>query len=169
LKKVILTLMVFALAIGMLACQTDNGNTTTPPDNNLEGSLESILESIYQNADVGESFRNFIEEGLYTTEITEDRVDYYLGKDDIEYKEGIASEPIMSPGAYSLCLVRVKDGADIEQIKTDIAENVDPMKWICVGVDPSNIIVDNIGDVVFLLMSDQETQTLYNAFLALAD
>ncbi|NLE89514.1 MAG: hypothetical protein GX602_01040, partial [Dehalococcoidales bacterium] len=111
---------------------------------------------------------NFIEEGLYTAEITEDRVAYYLGKDDIQFKEGIASEPIMSPGAYSLCLVRVKDGADIEQIKTDIKENVDPMKWICTGVDPSNVIVDNIGDVVFLLMSDQETQTLYNAFLALA-
>ncbi|MDD3265475.1 MAG: hypothetical protein PHH02_06125 [Dehalococcoidales bacterium] len=168
-KKVILALMVFTLSISMLACQTENGSTTTPPDNNLEGSLESILESIYQNADVDESFRDFIDEGLYTTEITTDRVGYFLGKEGIEYEEGIASEPVMSTSAYSLCLIRVKDGADIEQIKNDIAENVDPMKWICVGVDPSNIIVDNIGDVVFLLMSDFQTQALYDSFLALAD
>jgi len=162
--------MVMALGIGLLACQTDDSNTTTPPDNTLEGSLESILESIYQNTDVDdESFQSFVEEGLYTTEITQDRTGYFLGKDDIEFKEGIASEPVMSTSAYSLCLIRVNDGADLEQIKNDIAENVDPMKWICVGVDPSNIIVDNIGDVVFLLMSDYHTQELYDAFLALAD
>lgn len=31
----------------------------------------------------------------------------------------------MSSSAYSLCLIRVKEGADIEKIKTDIKENVD--------------------------------------------
>jgi hypothetical protein len=73
----------------------------------------------------------------------------------------------MSTSAYSLCLVRVKDGADIEKMKTDIKDNVDPMKWICVGVDPQNVIVDNIGDVIFLLMSNFETQELYDSFLSL--
>jgi hypothetical protein len=166
LKKLLLSLMVLTLTVGTLACQPDSGKTTTP-DNNLEGSLESLLERIYQDTNLDESFREYTKTGLYTTEIPTDRVAYYLGKEDIEFEEGIASEPIMSPGAYSLCLIRVKEGANIAQIKKDIAENVNPMKWICVGVDPSNVIVDSIGDVVFLLMSNQETQNLHNAFLAL--
>ena len=122
-------IFLFFLFIGTLACQPDSGKTTTP-DNNLEGSLESLLERIYQDTNLDESFREYTKTGLYTTEIPTDRVAYYLGKEDIEFEEGIASEPIMSPGAYSLCLIRVKEGTNIAQNKKDIAENVDPMKWI---------------------------------------
>jgi hypothetical protein len=154
------------MCLGAFACQTDDPNN---PGVNLEGSLEDILESIYNNADVDESFKEFIAEGLYTTPITQDRVGYFLGKDDIEFEQAIASEPVMSTSAYSLCLVRVRQGADIEQIKRDIKDNVDPMKWICVGVDPGNIVVDNIGDVVFLLMTNYEKDALHNAFLSLQD
>jgi hypothetical protein len=73
----------------------------------------------------------------------------------------------MMPSAYSLCLVRVKEGADVEKIKAEIKENVDPMKWVCVGVDPANIIVDNIGDIIVLIMSDSHAQELHLAFRAL--
>ena len=144
--------------------------TTTPaPNGNLEGSLEDILADIYENAEVSESFREFIDTGLQTTEITAENVVYFLGKDDIEFEAAIASEAIMSPSAYSLCLVRVAEDADIEQIKLDIKENVDPFKWVCVGVDPDNIIVDNIGNVIILIMSDYEGEALHNSFQALAD
>lgn len=163
-KKLALLLCALLLCFGMAACQTDNGNGNPV---NLEGTLEEILEEIYEKAELSESFREYIENGLYTTEITSENVSYYLGKDGLEFEAAIASEPVMMPSAYSLCLVRVKDGTDIEKIKTDIKDNVDPMKWICVGVDPQNIIVDNIGDVIFLLMSDNETQALYDSFLAL--
>ena len=150
----------------MAACQTGNGNNNGE-QKNLSGTLEEILGQIYEGADVSESFKDFIESGLYTTEIPSDRVAYYLGKEDLEFKEAIASEGMISTTAYSLCLVRVKEGADIEQMKTDIKENVNPRKWICVGVDPQNVIVDNIGDVIFLLMSNNETQELYDSFLSL--
>jgi hypothetical protein len=43
------------------------------------------------------------------------------------------------------------------------------MKWVCVGVDPDNVIVDSIGDVVILIMSDDNAQALHQAFLALQD
>jgi hypothetical protein len=154
------------LTLHLLRLPTDNGNGNGD-QGNLEGTLEEILEKIYENADVDESFKNFVEEGLYTTEITSENVSYFLGKDGLEFEAAIASEPVMMPSAYSLCLVRVKDGADIEKMKTDIKDNVDPMKWICVGVDPQNVIVDNIGDVIFLLMSNFETQELYDSFLSL--
>jgi len=34
-------------------------------------------------------------------------------------------------------------------------------------VDPENIIVDNIGNVIIIIMSDYEGKALHEAFLAL--
>ena len=41
------------------------------------------------------------------------------------------------------------------------------MKWICVGVDPKNVFVENIDDVIMLVMSDDQGQALRDAFLGL--
>lgn len=146
--------------------QTDDqtGNQGT---GNLEGSLEEIMDKIYETANVDANFKEYIKTGLMKEEVTAERAEYHLGKADIEFEEALASEPMMQPGAYSLVLVRVKEGADVEKIKTDIKENVDPMKWVCVGVQEENVIVDSIGDIIFLVMSDDQAKPLHEAFLAL--
>ncbi|MFA5629285.1 MAG: hypothetical protein WC958_03415 [Dehalococcoidales bacterium] len=161
-KKLVLLLLGLVLCIGTVGC--DNGNNNR---GNLEGNLEDILANIYENAKVDESFKEFVENGLYTTEITSENVGYFLGKEGLEFESGIASEPMISISAYSLCLVRVKDGTDIAKMKQEIKENADPRKWICVGVDPQNVIVDNVGDVIILLMSNYELEALHNSFLSL--
>lgn len=164
-KKLSLILLTLVIVIGITACQS-NGVDKPIEKNNLEGNLDSILDKIYETADLSNSMKDFIKDGLFNTEVTEENVSYYFGK-EIEFKEAIASEPMINASAYSLCLVRVKDGADIEKIKTDIKENVDPRKWICVGVEPENVIVDNIGDVVILIMSNEGADALHDAFLQL--
>lgn len=173
-KKLSLVLLTLILVISFTACQSkdaDKNPTDSKPieNKNLEGDLQSILDKIYETADVDDSFKDYIESGLQTTEITAENADYYLGKEEIEFESAIASEPIMSSSAYSLCLVRVKEGADIEKIKADIKENADPRKWICVGVDPNNVIVDNVGDVVVLIMNDDVGNALHDAFLQLKE
>lgn len=145
---------------------SDEGGNSSENGNIIEGSLEDILAKIYATAEVDDYFKEYAESGLLTNEITEERSSYYFGT-DIEFEEAIASEPMMSTSAYSLCLLRAKDGADIEQIKKDIKENADPMKWICVGVDPKNVFVENIDDVIMLVMSDDQGQALRDAFLGL--
>ncbi len=167
-KKIHLILLTLIMVISFTACQSNDVDTNPIEHNNLEGSLESILDKVYEKAEVSDSMKDFIKEGLQTTEITAENAGYFFGK-EIEFKEAIASEPIMSTSAYSLCLVRVKEGADIEQIKTEIKENVDPMKWVCVGVDPNNVIVDSIGDVVVLIMSNDAASALHDAFLQLKE
>ena len=132
-----------------------------------ENSLEGMLDRIYQTADLSAQFGEFIATGLLVTPITSENAGYHLGKEDIAFESAIASEPMMSTSAYSLCLIRVEEGTDIETVKTEIRDNVDPRKWICVGVDPDNVIVDSVGDVIILIMSDNEGEALHRAFLAL--
>lgn len=168
-KKLYLIILALVLVFSFTACQSKDVDTNPVENNNLEGDLESILDKIYETADVDDSFKDYVKDGLQITEITAENVKYYLGKEDIEFETAIASEPLINVHAYSLCLVRVKEGADIEKIKSDIKENADPRKWICVGVDPNNVIVDNVGDVVILIMSDEEGSALHDAFLQLKE
>ncbi len=167
-KKRILLMVAIAAVLSFTACKsTDANETGGRKTNNLEGSLEEIMAKIYETAEVDANFKEYAKSGLYNDEVTAEKAEYYLGKADIEFETALASEPMIQPGAYSLVLVRVKEGADVEKIKTDIKENVNPMKWICVGVQEENIIVDSIGDVVFLVMSDDQAKPLHDAFLAL--
>jgi len=170
-KRLLVLLMTCIMIFSIAACTGSNsnptGNNNGGKGKNLEGSLETILDKIYDTAQVDNNFKDFIKNGLMTTPINPDNIKYHLGLEELDFVEAIASEPMIQPGAYSLCLVRVKEGADIEKIKADIKENVDPRKWVCVGVDPKNVIVDSIGDVIFLVMSNDQAQPLHEAFTAL--
>ncbi len=168
-KKLHLIILTLVLVFSFTGCQSKGADTSPVENKNLEGDLESILDKIYETADVDDSFKDYVKDGMQTTEITTENVKYYLGKEGIEFEEAIASEPLINVHAYSLCLVRVKEGADVEKIKSDIKENADPNKWICVGVDPNNVIVDNVGDVVILIMSDEDGSALHDAFLQLKE
>lgn len=157
-KKLLFLVVALAMAFGVSAC--------AKKEKNLEGSLEDILDKIYENGEYPDSFKENTIPNLIVIEINSENVTRFLGT-EIDFEEAIASESNWSTSAYSVCLVRVKEGVDIEKAKADILENVDPWKWICVGVDKDKVIVDNIGDVIILIMSNNQGEAIHNAFLAL--
>ncbi len=145
LRKIALVVMIFCVSILMTGC----GNQ------NVEGTLEELMTKVYE--EIPEENRPMMLENI---EVTDDNVEYYLGSSDIEYSEALASEPGISSIAHSVVLVRVKDGADVENVMTTIKENVNPRKWLCVGVEEDDVIVKNKGDLVILIMvEDEETRT----------
>lgn len=85
-------------------------------------------------------------------EITKENSGYYLGIENMEFEEAIASEPMMGSIAHSICLVKVKDGTDIEKTMAEIKEKVDPRKWICVGIPREEVIVKNKGNIILLVI-----------------
>ncbi|HHX74728.1 MAG: DUF4358 domain-containing protein [Firmicutes bacterium] len=162
-KKLVVVSLVLICVLALGGCRKQDSQA-----GRLEESLEDILAHIYANAELDDFFREYLKTGVETVEINSENCSYHLGT-EIDFAEAIASVPLMMPSAYELCLVRAKEGADIEALKESIEENVDPQKWVCVGVDPENIIVDNIDDVIILIMSDEQGKALHDAFLALAE
>lgn len=80
----------------------------------------------------------------------------FIGADaeKIGVTSAVVCEPMMSSKAHSVAVIKLKDGADVEGAKKAIKENVNPAKWICVRVHPSNVRVENIGNVILLAMDD---------------
>ena len=104
---------------------------------------------------------------LAQTELNDENVEYFLGTSDIDYKEGLASEPMMSSIAHSVVLVRMNEGADIEAAKTKIKESVNPRKWICVEVSEDDVIVDSRGDMIILIMVNDYSKDFEKSFESL--
>jgi len=124
---------------------------------NLEGSLEDIMNDLnnYVYEGVADDQKPMLGNINVSTDM-QDNIEYYIGTKDIEYEEILASEPMMGSIAYSVVLVRMKDGADIESAKQKILDTVDPRKWICVEVPKEDVIVKNRGNLIILIMVENK-------------
>ena len=92
-----------------------------------------------------------------TEEDLKNQIIYTIGTDEIDYKEIYESRPKIGSIAYSVVLVRMEEGADVEAAKEKILETVNPRKWYCVGIEKEEVIVKNKGDLIILIMVENET------------
>ena len=138
-KKIItLTLLVITSLVILSGCQKEE---------NIELSMNEVVDKLY----VG------LEDNMPTvgsTEITKDNMKSYIGIDNLDIKEGVASEALIGSIAHSVVVLRVNDKVDVEKAKNDIKENANPRKWVC--VEAEKVIVKSKGDVIILIMSNNE-------------
>lgn len=118
---------------------------------NVEGTLEEIMTKVYSN--VADDEKPMM---LGNMEVNDENIEGFLGTKDIKYKEILASESMVGAIAHSVVLVRVAEDGNVEEIKKEIEENVDPRKWICVGVEPENVIIKNKGDLIIVIIVEDE-------------
>ncbi|MBE6148583.1 MAG: hypothetical protein E7167_03740 [Firmicutes bacterium] len=118
---------------------------------NVEGTLEEIMTKVY--AEVPEDQRPM---GLTNMKVTEENVEGFLGSADIKYAEALASESMVGSIAHSVVLLRTEEGADVEKVKEQISENVNPRKWICVGVEKEDVIIKNKGNLIIVVIVENE-------------
>lgn len=144
-KKVFLSFMcLLSVALLLSGCGKKSKN--------LDMKLEDVIDKVYEGIGTDEM------PSVITTKVTSDNVTYYLGTDKVDYKEAYASEPMMSSIAYSVVVVKLNEGADVEEAKKLIKDNINPRKWFC--VDAEIVTVDNIGDTVILIMMDELNEEL---------
>jgi len=153
-KKILVTLLIVAAMFSVYGCTAANTQVADPFK---EASLEDILNGLYEGLSDDMPV-------LMQTEITSENAEWYLGTNEIDFQEGIASEPMMNAIAHSVCVLRMKEGADVEAAKNLISDKVNPDKWICVGVEKSNVIVDSAGSVIVLIMSNENAADIQANF-----
>lgn len=173
-KKILAILLAASMLLAFAACsgngETTDGTTaaetTSAPTASLSGTLEEIADKVYENT------KDFEISMMPATEIDladADVVNYYLGvasADSIE--RAVYSEPMIGSIAYSMCLVKVKDGADKEALKQEILNGVNYRKWVCVAAE--KILVADCGDVIMMVMSSESNvENIYNAFSAICE
>ena len=146
-KKILIILLLGTITLFMSGCGVKN----------VEGSLEDIMTKVY-----GDIPSNQLPMMLSNIEITSENQEYYLGTNDITYKEALASESMVGSIAHSVVLILLNDSSDAEKVVSKLKESVNPRKWVCVGVE--EVKVENIGDLVIVIMNDTHKDTLSENF-----
>ena len=117
-------------------------------EENIEGSLEEIMDKLYEGISEDE-----LPMGLSNIEITSENVEGYLGTSDIEFESALASESMVGSIAHSIILVRAKENQDIEALKKQIEDSINPNKWVCLTAE--NVVVKNKGDLILVIMTNE--------------
>ena len=130
------------------------------PQDKVEGELADLMTKLYANIPEDELPM------LANTEVSADNVEYFLGTADVQYTEGLASEPMMSSIAHSVVLIRVPEDANVEEVKEKIENSANPRKWIC--VEAEDVEVESKGNLIILIMSSEKnTEKIENSFKGL--
>lgn len=160
-KKLSIFLMIITSLFLVTGCGSKKEeNKNDEPANkteNVEGALEDLMTKVYE--DIPEEERPMM---LMNTEVNEENVEYYLGTTEIEYEEALASESGVGSIPHSVVLVRVKENANVEEIKKTIKDSVNPRKWIC--VEAEEVVVESRGDLIILIMASSNVDKLQDGF-----
>jgi len=121
----------------------------------VDSDLLDIAALLYTDSEIRTNY-------LYASEINEDNISYFLGVDSLDFAQAIAVEPMMTSSAHSICVIRMNKASDASKAADAIKENVNPRKWVCVGVEPEHVHTLCVDDLVILIMDNNDTLFLEN-------
>lgn len=134
----------------------DDGEDATEPEEGEEGGDVMMAETAVLLDQLSTVVPMQFPLGVMTIDHTDlEALEAYTG---LKANDGIVEmsvmEPLMGSMAYSVVLVKLDGTADAEAMATNIKDNVNPRKWICVEADDLNAAV--VGDYVIFAMLDDE-------------
>ena len=118
---------------------------TEAPKTETKADLVAIMNKLYDGLTQGEDCPM-----VGQMEIDGESSAYYVGIENLQCKQALASEAMIGAIAHSLVLIEVEDGTDIAALKAEIRENINPRKWVCVGVERDEVVIENVGNIVFV-------------------
>lgn len=161
-KKTILYAVAIALLVlifGIFIKLNSNKQVSTI---NSASDMKKMLKTIYSNAKTDLPSLSTEKVDLSNADI----VTSYTGlktANDIDLL--VVSEPLINAQAYLVAVIKVKDNVDVEKVKTEIYDNIDMRRWICVSAE--KLYITNNGNVIFLVMADENwAKPVYDEFKA---
>lgn len=155
-------ILVVAILVVVLV-RNAKANSSTLNINNAQ-DLSSLVDKIYKG--VKTEMPSVQTEKIDVTDA--DMVKAFTGLDngnDIDAL--VVSEPLMSSQAYSLVLVKVKEGVNANSLAKTMNENINIRKWICVSAE--KVYTTTSGNIICLVMSNADVaKDVYDNFKTLA-
>lgn len=156
---VISIILVIAIICGVLYMNKNKDTQNSENNNQIKSEIELNTTEDLQNL-ITKTYENITIElpRLNTTVVDindSNALKYNTGLDNNDGIETVVvSEPLMSSQAYSLVLVKVKEGTDVNSIKQKMFDNINTRKWVCVEAD--KVYATDSQDVVCLVMASEE-------------
>lgn len=160
---IIIAVAVIAIAVGAFFMLKGENNTPVIPIATEEEVLQ-VATDVYAKIDMNQM-------PMLDTQVLDlsdaEMVKMYTGLSDASKVDFVVlSQPMMGSMAYSMLLVKVKEGQNVDSIKQEMVDNIDVRRWICVAAE--KVVATNHSDLICLVMADEErTNTVYNAFCEL--
>lgn len=163
-KIVIAIIVAIVIIMGVNLFRNSSPKQESNLNINNNDDLVSLINQIYEGVTI--EMPELQTQALDVTDAN--MVKTFTGLDSTENIENlVVSEPLMSSQAYSLVLVKVKDGANINDMAKAMNENIDVRKWICVSAE--KVYTATSGNVICLVMTNADTaKVVYDSFRAIA-
>ena len=163
-KIVIAIIVAIVIIMGVNLFRNSSPKQKSNLNINNNDDLVSLINQIYEGVTI--EMPKLQTQALDVTDAN--MVKTFTGLDSTENIENlVVSEPLMSSQAYSLVLVKVKDGANINDMAKSMNENIDVRKWICVSAE--KVYTATSGNVICLVMTNADTaKAVYDSFKAIA-
>lgn len=147
--------LVIAIIVGAVYAIYHNQPKTYTQIVSSTDDMQNMINTIYEG----------VEEELPPTLNTQvvdisnvDILKSYTGLSSNENIDAVVvSEPMIGSQAYSLVLVKVKDGQDANAIAKEMSENIDTRKWIC--VEAEKLYATSQDNLAVLIMASNEWAT----------
>lgn len=129
------------------------------PEAPAVSGLQATVDAIYEKYPVP-----FMAGTIPAEMINADSYTYYTGlADDSKVADLLVSESMIGAQAYSLVLVTVKDGEDVNAVADEMLGGIDQRKWMCVEADLIRVVTS--GNTVMLVMIDSSMEIPVDGFV----
>jgi hypothetical protein len=152
-KKVGFLLLIAVLSFSVLIGCT--GGESAP-----SGTASEIADKMFAQSGV-EKF------GMSDSIQDDSKKEFYLGsKDYPAFADSVVVLPMINIDTRVLAIIKAADKGDAGEIKTELEENIDPNRVVCVTFTLEDVTIESRGEVIFLSINTDADQrkALLDAF-----